>query len=458
MPPKLAPAAAALTIAFASAALAQDCAAPPTGKIPLSDLGAGSYQGFPGGLYPNGLNYPPLPHWQAGLQHASHVVPRNAAGQPAAGGKIVLLSIGMSNCTMEYSVFRDLANADPETNPQLVIVDGAQGGQAAEDIDDPGANFWGVVAARLQAAGVTPAQVQAVWLKEANKNPTAAFPGHAQVLQSQLATISAILHDKYPNCRLCYLSSRSYAGYATSPLNPEPFAYEQAFAVKWLIEQQIAGDPALNHGAVPGPIEAPWLAFGSYLWADGPIPRGDGLTWQCGDFQSDGTHPSPAGRQKVAELLLDFFKTDATAKTWFLAAPTTVCPGQAQAASYGSATFGGNGPTLLVASDLPTLPTLEPLVAHAFGAPPLAAGAFLFGLAPLADGLVPLFGGSLLVDPLLVLPLATDALGHADLAFGALPDDPALCGAEVFVQYLAQDADSPAGYDITRGLRLRLGS
>ena len=31
----------------------------------------------------------------------------------------------------------------------------------------------------------------------------------------------------------------------------------------------------------------------------------------------DGTHPADTGRTKVANLLLNFLKTDATAKSWF---------------------------------------------------------------------------------------------------------------------------------------------
>ncbi|MEK6570069.1 MAG: T9SS type A sorting domain-containing protein, partial [Bacteroidota bacterium] len=53
------------------------------------------------------------------------------------------------------------------------------------------------------------------------------------------------------------------------------------------------------------------------------IARGDGLIWQCGDFQSDGTHPSNSGRLKVAQLLLNFFRTDPTAQVWFLRSPPT---------------------------------------------------------------------------------------------------------------------------------------
>jgi lysophospholipase L1-like esterase len=67
-----------------------------------------------------------------------------------------------------------------------------------------------------------------------------------------------------------------------------------------------------------GDARSPLLLWGPYLWADGVKPRkGDGLNWQRSDFVSDGTHPSDTGRQKVADQLLRFFKTDPFARTWF---------------------------------------------------------------------------------------------------------------------------------------------
>lgn len=100
---------------------------------------------------------------------------------------------------------------------------------------------------------------------------------------------------------------------------PEPFAYQSGFSVKWLIEEQLAGSAALNFDPAKGSVMAPWLSWGSYLWADGLVPRSDGLTWACGDFRdTDGTHPSDLGRAKVASLLLDFFKSDPTTARWFV--------------------------------------------------------------------------------------------------------------------------------------------
>lgn len=126
-----------------------------------------------------------------------------------------------------------------------------------------------------------------------------------------------IIRTKFPNAKICYLSSRIYAGYAVTTLNPEPFAYYTGWTVKRLIEDQINGDPALAFSGAN--VKAPWLAWGPYLWADGTIPRSDALTWICpDDYNADGTHPSISGRQKVAQLLFNFFSTDSTACPWFL--------------------------------------------------------------------------------------------------------------------------------------------
>jgi len=290
--------------------------------VPLNDPGGASYHGFQGGLYPGGTNQRPRSHDSAGAALATQIRPVDASGLPdPTNGRIVLLSIGMSNATQEFSMFKALADTDRTKNPRLIIVDGAQGGQTAAIISNPTATFWAVIDQRLAIAGVTRNQVQVAWVKEANANPTQPFPAHALELQTQFEAIARILKSRYPSIKIAYWASRTYGGYATTSLNPEPYAYESGFAVKWLIEKQINGDTSLSFsGQSP---RTPWLAWGPYLWADGMNPRSDGLIWECSDFQSDGTHPSNSGRLKVARLLLNFFKSDPTARIWFLGSSPT---------------------------------------------------------------------------------------------------------------------------------------
>jgi hypothetical protein len=297
-------------------------AKPSTGLVPLDQMtAADKYKGEDGGLYGGGRNTPPEEHLEAALAEAAKIRPLDAQGNPAPDGKIVLLSIGMSNTTQEFSKLKELADRDAAKSIRVVIVDGAQGGQDAARWSTPDAPAWRAAEERLRAAGVTTQQVQAVWMKHARIGPAryGEFPEHVKELKGHVLASLNIARERYPNLRLAFLSSRIYAGHAVTPLNPEPYAYESAFAVRGLIQDQMKGDGKLNWDAAKGPVKAPLLLWGPYLWGDGVTPRkSDGLVWQREDLGGDGTHPSPSGREKVARLLLGFLKSDPCAKGWFL--------------------------------------------------------------------------------------------------------------------------------------------
>src|SRR5215510_8723293 len=263
-------------------------------KVAINDLGSGNYLGFTGGLYPSSSNTLPAQHHTAGLAHANAIQPLDLNGNPSASGKYVLLSIGMSNTTQEFCsagstlpcdswTFMGQAATDASVNhTHLAIVDGAAGGKSAA--------FWilptlpdydRIRDTQLTPQGLSEKQVQAVWLKVANPNPTVSLPNSsadAYTLLTQEGQILRALKTRYPNLQQVFVTSRIYAGYATSTLNPEPYAYESGFSNKWLIEAQInqmnggtiddrAGDLNYNNGT------APWVAWGPYLWADGLNPR-----------------------------------------------------------------------------------------------------------------------------------------------------------------------------------------
>jgi len=212
-----------------------------------------------------------------------------------------------------------LADADPEKSPLVTIVDCAQGGQAMAQWADPQGRVWLEADRRLAAAQVKPAQVQVAWIKLANIAPTGDLLEHGKNLERDTRAVLHNAKQRFPNLRLAYLGSRIYGGWSTGRLNPEPYAYEGAFVVRWLIQAQMRGDPNLNYDPARGEVKLPLLLWGPYLWADGVAPRkSDGLTWQRDDLAADGVHPTMSGRQKVANLLLKFFKSDPCAKTWFV--------------------------------------------------------------------------------------------------------------------------------------------
>ncbi len=293
---------------------AQGCSQTSVGLTPLTDMGGERYFGHGGGLYPGGSNTAPAAHLSAGVQAATSIGPLDRDGQPDPAGRYALISVGMSNTTQEFQAFVALASGEPSRDPRLTIVDGAQGGQTAADWANPGCPCWVTLDSRIRQAGLSNLQVAAAWVKLANRQPSGEWPDATVELKHDTVVVLRALADRFPNLRVAYLSSRIYAGYATTTLNPEPYAYQSAFAMRWVIEDQLTGLlPWSGAGRV-----APWVAWGPYLWADGLNPRRDGLTWACTELSSDGTHPSTSGRQKVAQMLLDFFTSDPSAREWFV--------------------------------------------------------------------------------------------------------------------------------------------
>jgi len=299
---------------------------------PLSDLGSGKYKGFQGGLYENGSNEVPRDHAADGLALATQVKP--------VRGKFVLLAVGMSNSVIEFRSFEALAASDNHVNhATLTVLNGAQGAMTAcfwrFATENPMQN--GCRAPRpipnqydrirdelLKPAGLAEDQVEVIWLKNADPRPTVALPASdsdAYLYERELGEMARAARARYPNLKLMFISSRIYAGYAAVPLNPEPYAYEYGFSVKWAIQAQVEQMRSGKIDPIAGDLDykkgvAPWIAWGPYLWADGTAARTDGLAWLPSDFQADGTHPNKQGVDKVAHLLMDFFLNSPYA-SWF---------------------------------------------------------------------------------------------------------------------------------------------
>ena len=326
-----------------------------TDARPLTDMAPGeTYLGFEGGLYPGGQNVAPTSHYNEGVALARSIEPLDANGNPDPNGKIVMMSLGMSNVTQEWCnamsdpqlgcgswTFMGQAESDATLNTApnggpLVIVNGARGGQASEEWDSPDSpEYTRVEQMVFPYFNVTAQQVQVIWLKGALSrsyfgstdrlslpNPGADAYSTEHVLGDLLRT----LRIKYPNLKQVFMSSRIYGGYANAMSNsPEPFAYEGGFGVKWAIEAQITQRSGGSVDAEAGDLSenaAPWAAWGPYLWAPGQgdgTPRSDGLVWLNSYIQSDGIHPNAQGEEIVADLLMDFFKTSPYTRCWFLA-------------------------------------------------------------------------------------------------------------------------------------------
>src|SRR5262245_35264769 len=122
---------ASLSISQAPASQARpnaQCSLTATGLLPLTDMGSQRYRGYRGGV-----NRPSAKYLKKGLAAARQVRPIN--------GKIVLLSIGMSNTSTEFSAFKRSSDKDPQRNANVVVVDGAQEGFDATNVNSKPA-YW----------------------------------------------------------------------------------------------------------------------------------------------------------------------------------------------------------------------------------------------------------------------------------------------------------------------------
>ena len=314
----------------------------------------------------------------------------------APSGAIVFLGIGMSNATLEFSAFVNATASSQNVNHStLAVLDGAYGSVTAcpwtvatGNYDRncpeytsgvPSENQYDRVRDTVLATAtgspigscrmwrssgdpcLTEKQVQVLWIKNANPSPALhSPPGLVGIRRcsllpitvlARMGTIEACYYEeqlgetiraakvRYPNLQQVFISTRIYAGYASVPLNPEPYAYEYGFSAKWLIQAQVnqirhgtvdtvAGDMNYNSGM------AAWTAWGPYLWAYGTTPRSDQLIWCNGqsgspcngedDFQSDGTHPNTSsGVPKVVNLMMKFFSTSPYTPSWFCASKSS---------------------------------------------------------------------------------------------------------------------------------------
>lgn len=299
------------------AASAADCEAASTGLTPLTDLAGGTYMGEEGGLYPGGVNQTPPEHLATGLEAAGSIVPRGPDGAPSEAGSIAVVSIGVSNTRFAFDSFIDLAAGSRSMAEAIVLVNGAQVGRAMGQWSSARNDAtWRQLEQELASAGVSPAQVQAAWIMLPNRDRGPATLAEARDEIESYVAVLQIARRRYPNLALAFVSSREYGGYISEG-GSEPHAYHHAFGVKWLIEDQMSGRAELNPDPAAGPVLAPWLAWGPYVWADGLTPRQDGQTWECADFVDIGVHTSDSGQAKVASALLDHFTTHPAAAPWF---------------------------------------------------------------------------------------------------------------------------------------------
>jgi len=292
----------------------------PTEPAPLSTFdastlrcftdGAAYLSEFETGFYPGAKNEIPQAHQQAGVRAAAAIRPLDAEGRPSDAGRVAALVLGHSNCRQYFNALGGFLEARrAELHPGFALLNAAVGGQQLPYIVNLKGMVWDRAVEVMGEQKVTPAQVQALFLhttwhgaKNRERMDPGPFPQVMREMERSLAVVLAHCVKLYPNLRVAYLTCdgfRHFTGF-------EPHVWREAFAFKWLIEEQISGGAGTPF---EGPARVlPWLQWGPYVW--------DNTMGQ--ECFTDGVHPAPQTEQRFAEKYWSFLKSDPVAKGWLV--------------------------------------------------------------------------------------------------------------------------------------------
>ena len=273
-----------------------------TTAVPLPDLCGDTYYGQAGCLYP-GSNEPP----------AAYAAELDAVAATLANdSQVVVLTLGMSmqqNATNGFLTAGYASGTTPAgtaVNPNFLMLNGAIGSKQQNWID-PNNTVWDRGTQVLGSAGLNAAAVDVVFYHNAWAGPSSEpFPQHAQTMLASLEVTMGIIRDKYPNAQMILVTNRHYA-LSPDSKHPEPFAYEEGFSWKWLIENRI------NCTADCGPVIA-WL---TNQWVPDWVNHPE-------YYVTDGLHLSPGpggGQWASAELWYGAMSTTSYIAPWYLAQP-----------------------------------------------------------------------------------------------------------------------------------------
>lgn len=290
-----------------------------TFKIPINDLGTGTYMGSPGGLYPGSTNTPSGTYAKDLVNACKLVVPIDTFGNASATGKVVFISLGGSTSGHLFDSLQEKTARSTQTNPSLQLLKCSNGFGSASlnSILNPDDPYWDHVTQIIRGNKASYRQVQVIYMETDDSSVSVKWPSRPQTVKTELQTCFRTLKQKFPNCKLVYLLGRTqtfeFDTIKQKRFNREPAPYYFGFAVKWAIEDQINGVPGTEYkGKKP---VSPLITWGWYEWGT-DVPRQDGFTWTK-DNTRDGLHANPAGEDTLSTRFQNFLLTDRAANIWY---------------------------------------------------------------------------------------------------------------------------------------------
>ena len=297
------------TSSVLSAAVALD-----TAKIPLNDLGAGTFMGYTGGLYPGGANTPSGQYATDLLEVSNSIVPIDKLGNASSTGKIVFISLGASIGGKNMIALKAKTINNPATNPQLLLLNCNQGSGFASlnDILHPNGFYWFHVNDVITKQS-SYKQVQVIYL-ETDDSARVRFPDKPLTVKNNIDSCLRLFKQKFPNVKVVYVLARTRTFGNLKYWNKEPGPYYFGWACKWAVEDQINGVAGTQYKGANA--VAPMITWGFYEWADS-LPRNtDGFFWRS-YMTADGLHATSAYQDTLALRFQNFLLTDSCARIWY---------------------------------------------------------------------------------------------------------------------------------------------
>jgi len=288
-------------------------------NTPINDLGKGIFNGYTGGLYPNGSNSPGGTYASDLLKVCRNIIPLDTFGNPSTNGNIEFISLGWSIGGQNMKVLKQKTSGNPLTNPKLSLVDISIGSGYGRlnDILSPDDPFWNTVTEKLKRSNSSFRQVQIVYLDTEDSSQVIGFPVRPLLVKNDLESCFRTLQQKFPNIKLVYLVARTttYGKNHVHDFNAEPNPYYFGWAAKWAIEDQINGVPGTEYKGTRK--VSPMITWGFYEWATSTPRIIDGFKWSEDLMNSDGLHPNDAGHDTLMTRFQNFLLNDRFAKHWY---------------------------------------------------------------------------------------------------------------------------------------------
>jgi len=290
-----------------------------TAKIPINDLGTGTYMGFTGGLYPGGANTPSGTYASDLVSFVSQILPFTPKGKvdSTGKGKIGVIGIGGSTCGDLLLTLKNKTQGNPATNPYLRLVSCAWGGGKASlnNIMNPNDKYWSHVDTELMKNRLRPTQVEVIYFDTEDSTSFVDFPGRPYQFRDEFEAAMRVCKSKFIKLKVVYVTGRTTTFFRREIQHKEPSPYYNGWGLKFAIEDQINGVPGMKYDGADA--VAPLVTWAWYQWADGTTtPRQDGFIWTP-YMTADGLHANDVGLDTLSNRLQNFLLTDPVASIWY---------------------------------------------------------------------------------------------------------------------------------------------